>query len=261
MEPAGLKPAEVTNKYYPNFRKHHTVNGSFSSAIDNQGIGEVDLHSIHIEDCNPDMPLDIEMDFGDMCSCAVSQTHGREERYIASFEVLTPLDEKDLIKIVSTFFKFHRNREIHVYKDPSGNAMQNKAKNNTFGASILEELRANNWFPIDETPIGSSNAPHNSKYKLIAKILREDDYRYPTVRIIRFTCENLISSIQLAPRIVKYYSDGVKEIHKDKSSEAKLELNKKPGFSTDHSDHFDIKLWHKYHHLLPDATSTSFYDL
>ncbi len=255
-----IKPNEVANKYYPNFKKHHIIEGHFSSSVDEMGIGEINLKSIHIEDCNPDMELDIEFDFGDMCTCAVSQTHGQEERYIASFEVLDPLDEKDLVKVVSSFFQFHRNRRIHIYKDPSGNWMENKAGTNSFAASITEELRANGWFPIDETPEGLNNPPHNRKYQLIAKILKEDDKRYPTVRIIRHTCENLIASIRLAPRIVIYHGDNSKEIRKDKSSEKNLALNKKPGLSTDHSDHFDIKLWHKYGHLLPGATTSSFFD-
>ncbi len=75
----------------------------------------------------------------------------------------------------------------------------------------------------------------------------------PYVRIISETNRQLQSSMNKAPRIVKINRNGDKEIFKDKSSEKELKLKDKPMNSTDHSDHLDIKLWHKYNHLLPST--------
>ena len=256
----GIKPDETEQKFYPNFKKSHIIEGRFSSLVDEMGIGDFEISSIHIEDCNPDMELDIEIDFGDMCTCTVSQTHGREERYIKSFEVLSPQDEIDLIAKVDQFFCHHRHRVINLYKDPSGNSMENKKRSNTFGASVTEALRERGWHVIDKTPPGSFNPPHNDKYKLVAAILKEENPRYPVVRIIRHTNENLISSIKRAPRKVNFDVNGFRYITKDKSSEKEVPLIKKPALTTDHSDHFDIKLWHKYNHLMPQIDSNSWYD-
>ena len=256
----GIKPDETEQKFYPNFKKSHIIEGRFSSLVDEMGIGDFEISSIHIEDCNPDMELDIEIDFGDMCTCTVSQTHGREERYIKSFEVLSPQDESDLIAKVDQFFCHHRHRVINVYKDPSGNSMENKKKSSTFGAAVIEALRERGWHVIDKTPPGAFNPPHNDKYKLVAAILKEENPRYPVVRIIRHTNENLISSIKRAPRKVNFDVNGFRYITKDKSSEKEVPLIKKPSLTTDHSDHLDIKLWHKYNHLMPQIDSNSWYD-
>lgn len=252
-----IRPEEVENKFYSHLSKKHFINGKFDyNAIDKFGIADPDGKSIlnakHILSYDTNREIDIELDYGDMCSCSISQTFGREERYIASFEVLLPYTIEDLIKIVDEFLKYHVNKVINVYKDPSGNHMRNNKKK-VYGMQTIESLRQYGWFVIDKTPPGSINPPHDMKHTLVNKILREAEPRLPIVRIIRETNKQLENSLKKAPRIVTISrTTGFKEILKDKSSERTLPLEDKPLGSTDHSDHFDIKLWHKYNHLLPD---------
>jgi len=252
---ANIKPEEVENKFYSQIQSKHFIPGRFDySKIENFGIADVKnqtpITASHILDYNPDMEIDVEFDFGDMCSCSISQTFGREERYIASFEVLLPFDIDDLIKIITEFLKHHRKKVINVYKDPSGNSMRNRKKQ-VYGEQVVTGFKSAGWFVIDHCPQGSYNPSHDLKHTLVNLILKEKDSRMPYVRIIRETNQQLESSIKKAPRIVIINSDNTKEIKKDKSSEKKVPLKDKPFNTTDHSDHFDIKLWHKYKHLLP----------
>lgn len=248
-----IKSDEVSNKFYARFReKIHVIDGDWSEEIDDKGIGDWPITSNLILNCNPDLPIEIEIDFGDMCSCAVSQQQGNIELYLAAFEVYAPMDEADLIDKVSSFFATHRNRNIRVYYDPSGNSMRNKEGSNTFGASVMVALRACGWVPMLMTPDDTFNPSHNQKYMLINKILKESDATVPQVRFIRETNRALLSSIKKAPRKVEFLSDNQKVIRKDKRSEKNTPLNAKAENTTDHSDHFDIKMWHKYKHLLPN---------
>ncbi len=255
-----IRPQEVENKFYAHLSSKHFITGSFNNdALDEFGIAEPGenspLKAIHILDYNPDQELDIELDYGDMCTCTVSQTHGRKELYIATFEVLLPYDIDDLIEIVLDYFMYHKKKRINIYKDPSGNYMRNR-KNQVYGLQTIQKFKQAGWSVIDRCPEGSVNPSHNAKHQLLSMILKEKDGRYPIVRIIRETNRQLESSMNKAPLIVKIKDNGTKEMHKDKSSEKKLKLEDKPNNSTDHSDHFDIKLWHKYNDLLPQHKLT-----
>jgi len=250
-----IRPEEVENKFYSHLASRHFILGRFDyDNIEQFGIAEPETKSQvlakHILDYDPKKEIDIEFDYGDMCTCSISQVFGKEERYLATFEVLLPYSIDDLIVIVHKFLSYHERRVINVYKDPSGNYQRNRKKQ-TFGPQTLNKLKELGWIVIDKCPPGSINPSHNAKHDLINLILKETDKRFPYVRIIRETNRQLESSLNKAPRIVKINRDGFKEILKDKSSEKDLPMEKKPLNSTDHSDHFDIKLWHKYNHLLP----------
>jgi len=250
-----IKPSEVENKFYSNLKTKHFITGRFDgTAIYEFGIRDAEepspLKAIHILDYDPTKELDIEFDYGDMCSCSISQTFGNKELYIASFEVILPFDIDDLIQIVLAYFKQHAYKRINVYKDPSGNYQRNR-KSRVYGLQTVEGFRSAGWYVIDKCPMGTINPPHTDKHRLISMILKETDPQFPIVRIIRETNRQLESSMSKAPLIVKYKQDGSKEMLKDKTSERILALKDKPMNSTDHSDHFDIKMWHKYNHLLP----------
>jgi hypothetical protein len=249
-----IRPEEVEQKFYGQLRKRHFIQGTFDySHIENLGIPDtkeiLTIKAKHLAEYNPNLPIDLEIDFGDMCSCSISQTYGREERYIASFEVIMPFDIDDLMTIIDTFLQGHAKRVINLYKDPSGNWQRNR-KGQTYGPQTIQTLKSLNWYVVDCTPEGSINPSHNAKHQLINNILKEEDSKYPIVRIIRETNLQLESSLMKAPRKVEITRDNQKVILKDKSSERKLNIEDKPMNSTDHSDHFDIKLWHKYHRLL-----------
>jgi len=254
-----IRPKEVEQMFYSSLNSKHFINGKFDyKAIEKLGIPEKIKenqpiqYAKHILSYDTNKEVDIEIDFGDMCSCSISQTFGREERYIASFDVLKPFMIEDLIKIVNDFLKHHTNKVINVYKDPSGNSMKDMHKR-VYGLQTISTLESYGWFVIDKTPEGYANPYHDVKSNLINQILREHNYNMPVVRIIRETNKQLENSLKIAPRIqVINRRSGMSEIRKDKSSEQKLPLAEKPMGSTDHSDHFDIKLWHKYNHLLPD---------
>lgn len=248
-----IKPEEVENKFYSHLHARHFITGNFNySNVEELGIPDksgLTIQASDIMDYDPMKPIDIELDYGDMCTCSISQTFGNEERYIASFEVILPKGVDDLVIIVNNFLQHHMKRVIYVYKDPSGNSMKDK-RGKSYGPQTINKLKEFGWTVFDKTPPGSYNPLHDDKHLLINMILSEKHKRFPFVRIIRDTNMQLESSLNKAPRLVVISAQGKKEIRKDKSSEKKLKLEDKPMNSTDHSDHFDIKLWHKYEHLL-----------
>jgi len=250
-----IKPEETENKFYSSLTKKHFITGTFDYDILDNGIPDshdiLMLHAFHILNYSKHIPVDVEFDFGDMCSCSISQTFGNEERYIGSFEVVFPDDIEDLVDIVNNFLLGHYDRRVFIYKDPSGNYMRNKKKQ-VYGQMVINRFKHHNWNVYDMCPIGSINPEHSAKHQLINMILSEKYPTFPKIRIIRETNKNLESSIKKAPALLVINNKGLKYITKDKSSEKELKLADKPEHSTDHSDHFDIKLWHKYNHLLPD---------
>jgi len=251
-----IKPDAVLNKFYSSLQNKHFVKGIFNyNAIEDLGIADFDgsfqINSTHILDCNPNMELEIEFDYGDMCTCSVSQTHGLEERYIATFDVLLPESIDELVKKVCNFFRYHSHKKIIIYRDVSSNWMQNRAKQ-TFGPQTIELFKQNGWIVEDRT--GIVNPSHDAKHRLINLILKETYAYLPHIRIIRETNMQLEQSLKRAPRIVQFSRNGEKLILKDKRSEKLIDLQDKPMNTTDHSDHFDYKLWHKYSHLLPSES-------
>ncbi len=248
-----IKPSQVEKKFYSNIKSKHFILGDFNyNIIENFGIAdnETQLKAIHINNYNPNQELDIEFDFGDMCSCSVSQTFGQTELYIVSLEVLLPFSVDDLVFLIIDYFSNHNKKVVNIYKDPSGNYMKNK-QGDVFSELTINAFKKAGWYIIDKCPNGSINPSHTAKHQLVNMILQENDNRFPLVRIIKETNKQLVNSINIAPLILKIKPDGTKQLLKDKSSEKKTKLENKPMNTTDHSDHFDIKLWHKYNHLLP----------
>lgn len=258
-----LKPDEVENKFYAQLASRHFTQGNFD--YDKLDLLYIDdkfvIDAIQIRDYDPNRPVDIEFDYGDMCSCSVSQTFGREERYIATFEVVLPLDIDDLVTIVNNFLRHHKYKVINLYKDPSGNYAKNRKKQ-VYGLQTINAFKAYGWHVVDRCPEGSINPEHSAKHQLISIILKETNPRFPIVRIIHETNSNLTSSLKKAPLLMKINNRyGTKEITKDKSSEKNTALDDKPDSTTDHSDHFDVKLWHKYNHLLPSSNAALPFDI
>jgi hypothetical protein len=251
-----FKPEEVENKFYTQLAKRHFISGNLNyDILEPLGIADEDnKHNIlaaHIYDYNKELPVDIEFDFGDMCTCSISQTFGLEERYIATFEVMFPFDIDDLVDMCNHFLQGHQNKKVYIYKDPAGNWQRNK-KQQVYGLETIERFRYHGWNVFDMCPPGSINPEHGAKHQLISWILKEKRPEYPYIRIIRETNRQLEASLKKAPLKIEIKKDGSKMILKDKSSEKLIPLEDKAMKTTDHSDHFDIKLWHKYNHLMPE---------
>jgi hypothetical protein len=75
------------------------------------------------------------------------------------------------------------------------------------------------------------------EFQFASNLLSESIATLPKVRIDKFLCKCLKSSLELTKIIVKTDRVGSRTIHKDKSSE-KLPLASRPMFSTNFSDAF-----------------------
>jgi len=248
-----IKSDTVTNKFYSHLSKKHFIPAEYDYSETTLLSNDNFIYARQLQQYDANKEIDIDFDFGDMCSCSVSQTHGNKELYLASFDVVLPLGISDLITIVDKFLAGHLNKRIYVYKDASGNYMKDK-QGQTFGIEAIQEFKRKGWITFDKCPSGSVNPSHSAKWQLLKLLLQEDNPLFPIVRIIQDTNQQLESSLRRAPLIVYKDKQGTTHFQKDKSSEKLIPLVDKPFLTTDHSDHFDYKLWHKYSHLLPQES-------
>jgi hypothetical protein len=97
--------------------------------------------------------------------------------------------------------------------------------------------------------VGQSNIEQEEEYRLAKDLMGEVHKEIPKLKIDKFQCKHLKSSLELTKIIVKTNKKGVKQIFKDKSSE-KLPLASRPLFSTNFSDAFKYLVcrpaWMKY---------------
>jgi hypothetical protein len=84
---------------------------------------------------------------------------------------------------------------------------------------------------------GQSTIYQEEEFQFANKLLSESVPTLPKVRIDKFLCKCLKSSLELTKIKVKTDNKGSRTIHKDKSSEA-LPLASRPMFSTNFSDAF-----------------------
>ncbi len=257
-----LEPEQVEAPFYGAWSpRKHVINGNWDySTLDEIGIvnpekPEAFFKAALLLDYDPRAEVDIELDFGDLVTCSVSQTlemaEGLTELYIGTFEVSQPQTVDSLIDKVNSFLLGHVNRTVNLYVDPSGHYQMDRERLLTYVAKTKKRLGHHHWTYTEHLPKGSTNSLHDIKHTTVNDILREENFLLPKVRVVRETNKALINSIQLTEYKLDVDRKGVKRIYKDKSSEKKISLtDKQDGNTTDHGDHFDIKLQTKYGHLI-----------
>ena len=92
--------------------------------------------------------------------------------------------------------------------------------------------------------LNQSTILQEEEYQFANKLLSDGVSTLPKVRIDKFLCKCLKSSLELTKIIVKTDNKGSRTIHKDKSSE-KLPLASRPMFSTNFSDAFKYLIYRR----------------
>lgn len=205
------------------------------------------------EDCtvlrylDPDAPLRLGVDFGNMCSMVVGQEgFWKSRRCIRALKflyTLPPEHTQALGRKFREYFSPMRNKLVYLYYDRAGNQYKSVGKDAAGELKRAIEIdgetgRRTGWNVVLMST-GQGTIGQAEEYRFMLKILGGDDKRLPMVLIDWYACKPLRCSLQLARTKVKD-----KVVFKDKSSE-RLPAEELPLKSTNPSDAFKYFLMSK----------------
>jgi len=246
-------------RFYINLGQHHFyefgVNNSFYENI--PLIDKIEETSLALNYIDHNKPLDAGVDFGNMCSMVTGQERGEYNYILKNFYTLAPESSRELANKFISFFKHHKDKRLNLYHDRSGNQYQQINKD--FAGELktfIEKDNNGNSTGWNVTLMNRNQATilQSEEYKLTQQIFGEYNPKLPKIKIDKYQCRELKSSLELTK--IKIISDrkGSKTIHKDKASE-KLPLAKLPLFSTNMSDAFKYYIFRpKYVSLMRNNT-------
>jgi len=189
-------------------------------------------------------PIEIGVDFGNMCSMVSGQEIGSTIYLFQEFHTLPPHGLRELANQFLEFYSGHRKKEIIMRYDRSGNSYEQIKRD--FATELASYLEFNldgtkTGWKVTLISKGQATIYHEEEYNLAKNIMEGSNGRLPRLKICVFGCKNLRSSMEGAKtKIDTKKGTGVKTINKDKSSE-KLYLKtpeKLPALSTNYSDAF-----------------------
>lgn len=205
------------------------------------------------EDCSvlrhldPDRPLRLGVDFGNMCSMVIGQEgtwKGRScIRALKFLYTLPPEHVQALGRKFREYFAPMRSRLVYLYYDRAGNQYKSVGKDAVGELKRAIEIdwetgRRSGWTVVLMST-NQGTIAQADEYKFMLRILGGESPRLPVVLIDWYACKPLRCSLQLARTKVK---DQV--VFKDKSSE-RLPAEDLPLKSTNPSDAFKYFLMSK----------------
>lgn len=239
-----MKPqVEAGQKFYVALdpEKHIYDDGIFEEYYYRYNTGEdPNVNSSWLKYCDPNKPIEMGADFGDMCSLEIGQTKPGGIYCLKDFHSLAPKGPRELANDFLDFFKYHKLKKIELWADRSGNA--NQATNRDWVSDLVRCLEydatgAPTGWKVEIKTRGFGNINQQTEFLLAKVMMQEEIPSLPKIYIDKYQCRHTISSMGVAKQIVKPNAKGVRQIFKDKSSE-KLPLSKRPLFSTNLSDAF-----------------------
>lgn len=241
---AELKKGE---RFYINLGKHHFYDdGVFSDFYNDYAIGEeIEETSLALKYINLDKELDAGVDFGNMCSMVLGQELGRYYYCLKNLYTLAPDNLKELAKQFIDFNKHHKNKVLNLYYDRSGNQYAQMKKD--WATELQNHIEkydgvATGWKVVLKSK-NQRTIYHDEEFNYAKKLMGEYYDGIPKLKIDRYQCRELKSSLELSKtKMKKNTRTGSIEVLKDKSSE-KLELKKLPMQSTNFSDAFKYLMW------------------
>lgn len=228
-------------KFYGHLGEHHYYDdGVNNSYYDKYLITEdIEESSLALRYIDHNSKLEIGVDFGDMMSLVSAQHRGHYFYCLKDFHTLAPESIIDLARKFREFYKYHKYKVVDMYYDRSGNQY---AK---LGRDMASELKrcieyeggASTGWTVNLMNLNQSNIEQQEEYNFARALMGEAHPELPKLKIDKFQCKHLKSSLELTKIKVKVDKKGRKQIYKDKSSE-KLPLQSRPMFSTNFSDAF-----------------------
>lgn len=228
-------------KFYGSLGEHHYYDdGVIQSYYDKFSLtDEIEETSLALKYIDHNAKLEGGMDFGDMCSLVLAQPRGNYLYCLKELHTLAPENEVDMGRKFIDFFKNHKVKILDLYYDPAGN--QNSQTKRDWANAIKKAIEFDNgistgWV-VNLKNVGHSSILHETEFNFAKAFMGEGTKGLPLLKIDKYQCKCLKSSLELTKIKVKSDRKGSKSIHKDKSSES-LPLALRPMFSTNFSDAF-----------------------
>lgn len=230
---------ESGNRFYCSLSDRHFYFDSINEAEYDRVAMMENETCLVLKHVNLDKPLELGVDFGNMCSMCVAQIErsGMREvlRVLKFIYTLAPEYIDELGEKFRTYFAPMHNKILYLYYDRAGNAYDK------VGQSQISKLK--NAIEKDRTGKSSGWVVHlmnkrqgdirqSEEYHFMQILLSESNPSLPAVRIDAYAAKPLKLSLEGARTKVK---NGI--VYKDKSSE-KLEVSRLPTQSTNPSDSF-----------------------
>lgn len=222
-------------KFYSTLGEHHFYDdGIIPGYYDKVDIGDsIEATSLEKKYILHDKPIEAGVDFGNMCSMITGQDTGNYIDLMKEFYTLAPEHVKELAKQYTDYYKWHKNKVLHLYYDRSGN--QNRAIKKDYATELAKHIRAAGWVVYLKNK-GQATIFQEEEYQLMKQFFGGYNNKLKPIRIDKFGCRCYRSSLLLAKtKISKHARTGSSIVQKDKSSE-KLPLKQLPMHSTNFSD-------------------------
>ena len=234
-------------KFYVNLGQHHFYDdGVIPGFYDNYAIGEeIQETSLALRYIDHNKPLDAGVDFGNMCSMVLGQELGNYYYCLKNMHTLAPDSLKELAIQFIDFFEHHKVKQLNLYYDRSGNQYAKLKKDwATELQNHIEKLNGEGTgWKVKLMSKNQRTIYHEEEFNYAKKFMGEYYDELPKLKIDRYQCREMKSSLELAKtKMKKNTRTGSTETLKDKSSED-LPLAKLPMFSTNYSDAFKYLMW------------------
>lgn len=228
-------------KFYGNLGEHHFYDdGVNNKYYDKYAITDkIQESSLALKYIDHERELEGGVDFGDMCSLITGQQRGNYLYCLKEFYTLAPENEVQLAKKFRDFYKHHKVKRLVLYYDRSGN--QNSKTKRDWASNLKDAIEFENgistgWV-VELKSVGQRTIYQEQEFNFAKGMMQEGIPNLPKLKIDKFQCKCLKSSLELTKILVKTDQKGSRTIHKDKSSE-KLAMHLRPMYSTNFSDAF-----------------------
>lgn len=214
-----IKPSGTKLMFYSGLSRDNFYTNYDYNYIDSFGLlhNQASVNCLRDKDYNPNLPLDIGVDFGVNFNCmVVGQQDISNDVYkiINNFYVEKGGVISEVVNKFCDYYKYTKRKHVNVYYDNSGNNRQSIVKR-TPAEDVMLNFRSRGWTVTLMTK-GGANASHHSKYWAWQTVIKKKA-GFPLIKINEANAEETKLSMQYAAASV----DGRKFIHKDKSSEKK----------------------------------------
>lgn len=229
---------EIGARFYAQLAdKHFYEDGYNYEYYDKFGLRDnISQTSAGLKYIEHDMPLDAGFDAGNMMSLVLGQEQGHILRCLKFLHTLSPDWIPELGALFCSFFEPHKRKVLNLYYDRAANNYR-KAKQD-FASQVKHAIEFNKQgkptgWRVNLMSLGQGNITMADEYDIMNQMMGQKNPRLPVVKIDKFECRELKSSLELAPLA----KDSKGNIIKVKTSE-KLPIKRLPLESTNPSDAF-----------------------
>lgn len=189
---------------------------------------------------DPNRPLDVGMDDGNMKSMTFGQQRGREYRVLKELFTLPPDNERQLADKFIAYFRPHKTKLLRLYYD---RAMNNYKK---IGTSAIQRIKqaietnadgSRSGWRVQLMSLGQGTIYSNTEYQFFSALFAGNlKNRLFILLIDAQNCPNLKAEMENAPiKVVEDKRTGRKDIRKEKKGE-RLPAHRLPQESTNLTD-------------------------